>query len=99
MTTRFANGKKLAGGAAIVAGLATAALGLGSGTAQADTPHPDPHDVVVRIIDHVNDQIGQINDRIMNRFDRRCAFVDRRIDRHFEGSLADRVVDHVCGTM
>jgi hypothetical protein len=35
----------------------------------------------------------------MNRFDRKCAVIDRRIDRHFEGGLADRVVDHVCGTM
>jgi hypothetical protein len=35
----------------------------------------------------------------MNRFDRNCARIDGRIDRHFEGSLTDRVVDHVCGTM
>jgi hypothetical protein len=99
MGTRIATSMKFASGAAIAAAIATAGLGLGSGTAQADTPNPDPHQVIVRIVDHVNTQIGRINDRVMNRFDRNCAFIDRRIDRHFEGSLTDRVVDHVCGTM
>jgi hypothetical protein len=99
MTIRFANTNKFASGVAIAAAIGAAGLGFGSGTAQADTPIPDPHHVVVRIFDHINTQIGHINDRVMNRFDRNCAFIDRRIDRHFEGGLADRVVDHVCGTM
>jgi hypothetical protein len=99
MTIRFATIKKLAGTAAIAAAVTTAGLGLGAGAAQADTPHPDPHDVIVRIVDHINMQIGRVNDRVMNRFDRKCTFIDRRIDRHFEGTLTDRVVDRVCGTM
>ena len=106
MTIRFANTSKFASGAVIAVAIGAAGLGLGSGTAQADTPMPDPHHVVVRIVDHIKTQIGQINtqighvnDRVMNRFDQHCAFIDRRIDRHFEGGLTDRVVDHVCGTM
>jgi hypothetical protein len=99
MTIRVATIKKLATGAAFAAGVATVGLGLGAGTAQADTPSPDPHQVIVRIVDHVNTQIGRVNDRLMNRFDRNCNFIDRRIDRHFEGSLTDRIVDHACGTM
>lgn len=99
MTIRFANIKKFASGAAIAAAIAGAGLGLGFGTAQADTPNPDLHHVVVRIFDHANQQIGLINDRFVDRFDRRCAFIDRRINRHLEGSLLDRFVDHACGTM
>jgi hypothetical protein len=99
MTIGFATIKKLAGAAAIAAALTAAGLGLGVGAAQADTPPPDPHQVIVRVIEHVNTQISRVNDRVMNRFDRNCTFIDRRIDRHFEGSLTDRVVDHVCGTM
>jgi hypothetical protein len=97
MATRYANIAKVAG---LTAATAVIGLSFGSGTAQADTmTTPDPHDVIVRIVDHVNDQIGRINDRVMNRFDRNCMRIDTRIDRHFEGSLVDRVVDHVCGTM
>jgi hypothetical protein len=99
MTLGFATIKNFAIAAAIAAAVTTAGLSLGVGTAQADTPQPDPHQVIVRIVDHVNTQIGRVNDRVMNRFDRNCAFIDRRIDRHFEGSVTDRVVDHVCGTM
>jgi hypothetical protein len=99
MAIQLATTRKLAVAAATAAAMSAAGLGLGVGTAQADTPQPDPHQVIVRIIDHVNMQIGRVNDRLMNRFDRNCAFVDRRIDRHFEGSFTDRVVDHVCGTM
>jgi hypothetical protein len=99
MTTKSATIKYLASAAAIAATVITAGLGAGAGTAQADTPQPDPHQVIVRIVDHVNTQIGRVNDRIMNRFDRNCASVDRRVDRHFEGSVTDRIVDHVCGTM
>jgi hypothetical protein len=97
MTIRLTATKKLA--AAIAAVVSTAVVGLGAGTAQADTPQPDPHQVIVRIVDHVNKQIGRVNDRLMNRSDRNCAVIDRRVDRHFEGGLTDRVVDHVCGTM
>jgi hypothetical protein len=100
MATRFANIKKVAGMAAIATATTAIGLSVGSGTAQADTmTTPDPHNVIVRIVDHVNDQIGRINNRFTNRFDRNCARIDARIDRHFEGSVADRVVDHVCGTM
>lgn len=97
MTTRFANTAKVA---SLTAASVAIGLSFGSGTAQADTmTTPDPHNVIVRIVDHLTDQFGRINDRFMNRFDRNCTRVDTRIDRHFEGSPLDRVVDHVCGTM
>jgi hypothetical protein len=42
MTTRFAKTKKFAGLTILAAAMSAAGLGLGSGTAQADTNHPCP---------------------------------------------------------
>ena len=49
MTTRFAHVKKLAGLAAMSAVVTAAGLGLGAGTAQADTHNLDHHVVHVFI--------------------------------------------------
>jgi hypothetical protein len=103
MTTRFECIKKSAGLAAITAMLTAAGLGLGSGIAQADPINPDPHDQVVTIVQRIHDRVSdRITRDLMftsNQFNRHCERFDARLDRHFEGTLADRVTDHICGTM
>jgi hypothetical protein len=102
MTTKFAALKKSAGVAVLLAAMTGAGLGLGSGIAQADTMNPDPNHQVITTINQIHDQfVNRVNRdlmRINGQFDRHCARFDARLDRRFEGTLTDRIVDHVCGT-
>ena len=102
MTTKFEYLTKSAGLTATVLAIAGAGLGLGSGIAQADpmTPmFPDPHHQFTVIHDRIADRINRDLMFVNGQFQRRCERFDARLDRHFEGTLTDRITDHVCGTM
>jgi hypothetical protein len=104
MTTRFARLKKSAGLALMVGALSAAGVGLSSGTAQASPMmNPDPHHQLIHIITKIQDRfVDRLNRDFMHandQFNRTCTRVDTRIDRHFEGTFTDRVVDRACGTM
>jgi hypothetical protein len=69
MTTRFAKVKKFAGLAVMATAVTAVGLGLGSGTAQADTKHPCPHTPM--ICTHVQTHLQRTDnffDRVQGRF-------------------------------
>jgi hypothetical protein len=102
MTTKFSKFSTSTGLAATVLAMGAAGLGLGSGIAQADpmTPmFPDPHHQLTVIHDRIVDRINRDLMFVNGQFQRHCERFDARLDRHFEGTLTDRITDVVCGTM